>query len=266
VSPDGSTIYVINTFDGYTSAHGRVTVVSASTGDIVKTVTVGKEPQGVAVSPDGSRLYVANASDWTVSVIATATNEVTDTIPLVVTPGGIGGYQPLHLVVSPDGSRVYVANHSGPWGLTVIATDSNTVIDALGFFDLYGPTPPNRNLLGGYDVVFSPDGGALAVSSPNSNGPNTGKVSFIDPASNTITSVVTDLNFPYGMAFSPDGSRLYVANNDPSGTVSVISMDTHTVINVVTVGNSPTGLSVNPMTGKIYVVNTGDGTMSVITP
>jgi len=260
VSPDGRTLYVINTNDGYTSARGRVIVISASTGDIIKNIAVGSQPQGVAVSPDGSSLYVSNVTDRTVTVISTVTNEVTDTIQLVVRNGLPGGYQPQHLVVSPDGSRVYVVNPGGMWGLTLIETATNTMIDNLGYFDLYDPrpNPPNRDLRGALDLAFSSDGSVLAVSSDD-------KISFIDPATNTITSVVADVNCRCGLAFSSDGRYLYAANNDV-GIVSIISMDTYTVTNTVDVGNSPTGISVNPVTGEIYVVNTGDGTMSVITP
>jgi YVTN family beta-propeller protein len=44
----------------------------------------------VAVTPDGSQVYVANAGLGTVSVIATATNMVTATIPVGTGPQGVG--------------------------------------------------------------------------------------------------------------------------------------------------------------------------------
>src|SRR4030095_11898154 len=47
---------------------------------IVATIKVGRGPRGIAVSPDGLRVYVCNFNDNTLSVISTATNEVTDTI------------------------------------------------------------------------------------------------------------------------------------------------------------------------------------------
>ena len=59
----------------------------------------------MAVTPDGSKVYVANAFSSTVSVIATATNTVTATIP-VGDPAG--------MAVTPDGSKVYVTNNSDP--------------------------------------------------------------------------------------------------------------------------------------------------------
>ena len=48
--------------------------------------------------------YITNTGSNTVSVIDTATNTVTATIP-------VGG-EPYSVAVSPDGSKVYVANQS----------------------------------------------------------------------------------------------------------------------------------------------------------
>jgi YVTN family beta-propeller protein len=56
----------------------------------------------VAVTPDGKSVYVANNGSNTVSVIATATNQVS---PIPVGNGPIG------VAVTPDGKRVFVANN-----------------------------------------------------------------------------------------------------------------------------------------------------------
>jgi YVTN family beta-propeller protein len=68
-------------------------------------------------APDGSTVYVTNVIDGTVSVIATATNTVTATIPVGSGPRGVA--------VTPDGSTVYVANFANT--VSVIDTTSNTV-------------------------------------------------------------------------------------------------------------------------------------------
>ena len=59
--------------------------VIPTTNAVTATITVGGEPEGVAVSPDGSKVYVANSNSDTVSVISTATNRVTATIPVSAT-------------------------------------------------------------------------------------------------------------------------------------------------------------------------------------
>jgi YVTN family beta-propeller protein len=70
------------------------------------------------VTPDGARVYVANFNGKTVSVIATAGNSVTATVPVGTFPVGVA--------VTPDGAHVYVANQSDN-NVAVIATASNTV-------------------------------------------------------------------------------------------------------------------------------------------
>jgi YVTN family beta-propeller protein len=64
----------------------------------------------VAITPDGSKVYVAdgfNGFYGPVSVIDTATNTVTATIPVV------GGSAHFGVAVTPDGSKVYVTNLIG---------------------------------------------------------------------------------------------------------------------------------------------------------
>jgi YVTN family beta-propeller protein len=90
---------------------GTVSVVDTVTNMVTATIAIGKFNQsgGVAVSPDGSKAYLTNdgtdpspGATGTVSVIATATNTFTATIPVGSGPQGVA--------VSPDGSKVYVAN------------------------------------------------------------------------------------------------------------------------------------------------------------
>jgi YVTN family beta-propeller protein len=58
----------------------NVSVIDTSTNTVVGIVPVGLTPRGVAITPDGAFAYVTNETDSTVSVIATATNAVVDTV------------------------------------------------------------------------------------------------------------------------------------------------------------------------------------------
>jgi|SRR5712671_4242095 len=71
--------------------------------------------------------YITNWNSNTVSVIDTATNAVSATIPVGPTPMGVA--------VSPDGSKVYVANELHD--VSAIDTATNTVIATIPF----GPFP-----------------------------------------------------------------------------------------------------------------------------
>jgi len=96
-------------------------------------------------------------------------------------------------------------------------------------------------------------------------------VSVIDTSTNTVVGNPIPVgNYPYGVAISPDGTKVYVANSDNPGTVSVIdtvatSPTYNTVIKTVTVGQYPYGVAVSPDGKKVYVTEGYDpGQVSVI--
>ena len=69
ISRDGRTLWTAN------HSTGNVSVIdlAAATPSVVKTIAVGTQPLGMALTPDGTRLYVANGASCTISVIDTAT-------------------------------------------------------------------------------------------------------------------------------------------------------------------------------------------------
>ncbi|WFB10512.1 IPT/TIG domain-containing protein [Streptomyces sp. LX-29] len=68
---------------------------------------------------------------------------------------------------------------------------------------------------------------------------------------------------PVSIAFTPDGTRAYVANSGTT-TVSVIDTATNTATGTVTVGAEPWGVAVRPDGTRAYVTNSTAGTVSVI--
>jgi len=68
---------------------------------------------------------------------------------------------------------------------------------------------------------------------------------------------------PFGVAATPDGSKVYVTNVS-SGTVSVISTASNTVIKTITVGAGPFGIAASPNGTTVYAINSNSGTISVI--
>jgi YVTN family beta-propeller protein len=103
-----------------------------------------------------------------VSVISTATNTLTATIPVTGSPG--------QLAVSPDGTRLYVAR-PGFGNVTVIDTSSNTIIAGiLG--------------AGTTDLTVSPDGTRLYIV-------NSGQDAvLVNTAANTVVATIPVGDFP----------------------------------------------------------------------
>jgi YVTN family beta-propeller protein len=239
-----------------------VSVIDTTTNAVIATISVGGDPEGVAVTPngpcrprywrsrrcrkgDGRKVYVANTISNTVSVIDTTTNAVIATIPVGISPQGV--------TVTPDGSKVYVTNSTGT--VSVINTTTNAVVSAIPV----GSFP--------FGVAVTPDGRKVYVANDFDN-----TVSVIDTATNTVIGgPITVGSNPIGVAVTPDGRKVYVANSDTrstsvsaTNTVSVIDTTTNTVIATVNVGSRPFGVAVTPDGSKVYVANTVSSTVSVI--
>jgi YVTN family beta-propeller protein len=217
---------------GAGGASGRVALVAAL-------VAIGLLSVGVsgASATPSTRAYVTNLISGTVSVIETATNTVTATIPVGSSPRGVA--------VSPDGTRAYVTNESSDT-VSVIDTATNTVTATIPVGD--GPD----------SVVVTPEGTRAYVANQGS-----GTASVIDTATNTVTATIPVGSSPRGVAVSPDGTRAYVTNGN-SATVSVIETATNTVTATIPVGNIPVGVAVSPDGTRAYVANQGSSMVSVI--
>jgi len=79
-------------------------------------------------------------------------------------------------------------------------------------------------------------------------------VSVLNTAAGKVTAA------PYGVAVSPDGSRVYVTNQFSNldcgpGCVSAIDTATEMVIATFTVGNGPAGVAITPDGGQVSVTN-----------
>jgi uncharacterized protein (TIGR03437 family) len=90
----------------------------------VAEITVGKEPNGVAVSPDGTRAYVANTVDGTVSVISIDAANSYQQTGVVATIAV--GTEPYGVALGPTGKKLYVTN-SRSNSVSVIDTGANQV-------------------------------------------------------------------------------------------------------------------------------------------
>ena len=96
----------------------------------------------------------------------------------------------------------------------------------------------------------------------SSIGSNTVTV-FDTETSTPVGTPITVGNGPFGVASTPDGRFVYVANVT-AGTVSVIDPATNSVVATVSVGTSPWGVAVSPDAKFAYVANHGSNNVSVI--
>ncbi len=166
----------------------------------------------------------------------------TNAVTATITVGGLG----FGMAVSPDGSKVYAVNY-GNGSVSVIDTATNAVTATIN--------------VGAYPIgaAVSPDGSKVYVTSYSLS-----SVLVIDTATNALTATIAVGAFPYGVAVSPDGSKVYVANLS-SNNVSVVDTATNMVTATITVGALPFGVAVTPDGSRAYVTNSNSsGSVSVI--
>ncbi|HEV7830652.1 MAG TPA: Hsp70 family protein, partial [Pseudonocardiaceae bacterium] len=178
------------------------------------TIQVGKTPGFVAVSPNGRHAYIANRDIQTITVLDTAVDKVTATIPIPAGP-------PQFLAFAPNGRTLYVTIYNAQRTIhviDVIDTTSNTVVATI--------SQPARPFL----PAVARDGKLLYV--PNHD---IASVSVVSTAETTVVAQISVPPNPHWVAFSRDGSRAYTANHE-SNLVSVIDTATRTVVATIPVG------------------------------
>ncbi len=197
------------------------------------TIAVGNTPSFVAVSPTGRQAYVANGNAGVVTVVDTAVNRVTATVPIAAGP-------PQYLAFAPGGHRLYISvfnDQQTIHAVNVLDTASNTVIATI-------PQPARPFL-----PAVAPDGKRLFV--PNHD---IAAVSVIDTATNAIIAQIKVAPNPHWVAFSLDGRLAYTANHE-SNVVSVIDTATLRVLATIPVGTSPHSVAVSPDRPLVADVN-----------
>jgi YVTN family beta-propeller protein len=262
VVPDRSdaTLYVANRLSN------DISVISAATGQEIKRLAAGHGASYLTLSPDGSQIYCThvypnNARLRTIpqseiTVIDTASQRVIDR-KLLNNVAGV-----FHVAMSGDG-RLGIAAQLRPknliplahvehgWvfgnSLTLFGPDIEGVVQApLDELERYFALP--------FGVAIAPDKSKLFVSNAGSDVISvinllklvkfvqTKKSSFANDLSASASYIVTRIPVgrnPRGLALSPDGTRLYVANR-MDDTIGVIDSTSNKLIFTIDLGGSKT--------------------------
>jgi YVTN family beta-propeller protein len=175
LAPDGTQLYIAD----YGS--DTLSVVTLSSGQRTA-VEVGRRPRGVAVAPDGSRVYVVHMGSGTISVVDAGTLAVT------ATWRACRGAR--HAQVAGD--RLLVTCNSGR---DVVVLDTATGDRVRRIRVGRGPKT----------IAVSPDG-SLAVTADE----RAGTATLVDLATYQTATLRLGADRPCGVAFAPDGNRIYV--------------------------------------------------------
>jgi YVTN family beta-propeller protein len=186
-------------------------------------------------------------------------------IGFAVTPAGQQtnlGDLPLGAVSSPDRRWLVVSNNGqGTQSLQVIDTATSAVTQTLPY------RAPDALFVG---LAFTPDGKTLYASGGGNNlirrytvndGMLTeGKPIMLPPVSGRTGTPINPL--PAGIALTPDGQRLLVANQQ-ADAMSVVDLATN-VVHTAAAGHRPYAVLASADGHSAYVTNQGANTVSVL--
>ncbi|MGD8395802.1 MAG: hypothetical protein PVF43_10035 [Candidatus Eiseniibacteriota bacterium] len=259
VTPDGSKAYVTH-FVIDPGAPGFVTVIDLATLETTSEIQVLYTPHGIAMSPDGSEVYVANFDSDHITVIDTATDQVTTHIPIAErVRGDIGSssYRILQIATHPTQPWIYASctiSPDSPTGeIRVIDRTQGTAIDSLAV--AAGSAAP-------WHLKVTPDGSKLYVANRGQQLMGgailDGTVSVYSTSPFALLTTITDpsLRLPHGLDFDADGRYCFVSSENRNGgytarhpidgedpgVVTVIDTATDQVIKVLEVEAFATGV------------------------
>jgi YVTN family beta-propeller protein len=241
LSPDGTRAYVPNLSDG------TLSIVDTGTDQVVKTVKVGRDPDGVLQV--GTAVYVANLMSGTISVVDPSAGLLTGTITLT----GTATPAPSGLAASADGKHLYVDDaRNGTTSVIDLTTSPASIVGTVN--------------VGTYPAYLAVHGTTGFVANATKSASTPGTVSVLnlaDSAHPAVAHTIAVGSHPYGIALLPAlGEAL--ATNSGDGTVSVIDTSSNTVLTTLAVGNTPDAIAVTPDQSTAVVTDEGDNTISIV--
>jgi len=256
VDKAGTTLYVANRLSS------DVSVIDLATGQEVKRLLAGRGASYLALSPDGKWIYCTHiypnpgafrsVPESEITIIDTSTRRVVDRTPLQNVAGVF------HVTASADGKLVAAAQlrpknliplahveHGAVFGdsLTVFGEDiGGTIQIPIDELERYYALP--------WGIAITPDKSKIFLTTAGSESVTAIDVSRLlqavrvrrqsfpndlSAAAEYVTSRIPVGHNPRGVALSPDGKRLYVANR-LDDTISVIDTGSEKVLTTIDLG------------------------------
>jgi len=291
LSRDGARLFVANSRDD------SVSVIDTHSLRVTATWPASAEPSSVAQDSGGSFLFVANRISNDVAVLDAHTGAEEKRLA--------AGRGASYMTASADGRRLYVTHvypilpeHGSELGNRMPPESEITVIDTA--HAIVADRIPLHSVAGVFHVAISPDGrlGAVAELHPKNLVPlahiehgwafaDTLTLFGADVGPKPIEIPLDELERyaarPFGVAITPDKSRLYVTSGGSEMVTAIdvprllrtvrarrgsfiedLSASANYVVARISVGHDPRGATIAPDGHRLFVANRLDDTISVI--
>jgi len=266
---------------------GSVSVLDTRDGRIVRTLTIGGEPRGLAVDARTGHLFVADAARNTVSMFVADTGVLVRRVAVGRSPVGIAvdartghvfvvnqgsgtvsmldarssrtvrtipvGNIPARIAADPGTGHIFVGN-MGSGSVSVLDARSGTVV--------------RTSALGGVpaDVVVDAPQHHVFVLTQSGNPTGPGGVTMLDAGSGQVVRTVVLGTFAVGIAADEGRGRVVVTTGGAigrdgyptgRGQAHVLDGGTGHVLRTLAVGLASYNVAVDGRTGQAFVANSG---------
>ncbi len=240
------------------SSSGALSPLTGAGGSL----TTGASPDtGVVVS--GNYLYVTNDNGTSISLLTVGSGGLLSSTNVYPT-----GKYPYDCVISPNGNYLYDVSTNGIDGFSIGTGGALTSV----------PSSPFPTDLAPAEDAITPDGNYLYVTCSGANDDvaafsigTGGTLSYINGT--LAKSVYASNAGPMGIAISPDGNYLYVANfgSGTGTTVTAFSIGAGGALSYIngtlakssfTAGTGPLEIAISPNGNYLYVTNEGSDNIS----
>jgi YVTN family beta-propeller protein len=229
---------------------GTISQVDLATGVVGTPITVGTQPDGIAITPDGATAYVADFGSSEVVPVTLATGAVGSPIALNNRPSAIA--------IAPDGNTAYVISDTGfeyPITLATGAVGNPSMI----------PTNSNAFAISSSGTAYIADAADASLRPLSLTGGGLGQPINLDSTT------------PDGIAISPDGATAYITSNmggtvapditsaDSGGAITPVNLSTGALGAPIQTGGEPSGIAISADGSTAYVTDPSSGELTPIT-
>lgn len=245
-----------------TSQDAGVSVIDLATMKIIKTIDVkAVAPRGLGVTDDGKKLIVATRENESISVIDTATGEVTQQIHVGKNPEFVRISGNFAYISSEPSSKGGPPPKPGAKPAEEEDDDEDAVPAKIAVVDL-AKGEKIREITGGPEtegIEFSADNSKLVITNEADN-----TVTVHDIASGKLLKTIATHEYgdrPRGIKVSPDGNT-YLATLEYGNKFMVLDKDFN-LLRTVPTGDTPYGIAFDKSGEHIYVAANKSKTLEV---
>lgn len=237
LAPDGAVIYIA----GRRGGRGALLALDLPSRAVLHRQSLPGHLVALALAPAGV-LLVTSTRPAALEIVKLPDLRLAATVPLPAPPTAV--------VALPYGHKAFVLC---PAANELAVVDLAPPAAVLTYLSI-GPNPKA--------MVLKPDGGELFVSNYGEDGGGA-TVSAVDTTANQVEGSIAVGTGPWGLAISPGGNRLYVANHQ-ANTVDVVNLQTRHLAAAIPVGLGPEQLRLGGLGAYLFVADQTSNDIGVI--